>query len=200
MQRESAKSLLAATAAGLAVAAAAPAAASAHAIIAIDRGTIVYSARDATSQNTLTATVSGDKVRLYDPTVDGGIAPGPCEPGAVDASGYIIEVFCPRDAATRLRIDVADREDAVHLRESGAAEPVPGVVLGGPGSDRLTGGGAADVLDSGPGEDALDGGGGADELRARDGAADSVACGEGADRAIVDELDTVDATCEAVDR
>jgi outer membrane receptor protein involved in Fe transport len=109
VQRQSAKSLLAAAAAGLVVAAAAPAAASAHAIIAIDRGTIVYSARDATSQNTLTATVSGDKVRLYDPTVDGGIAPGPpsTTPGTGSAAPDSRRWTASSRSATSMRSRVA---------------------------------------------------------------------------------------------
>ncbi|MDQ3741207.1 MAG: hypothetical protein M3389_09725, partial [Actinomycetota bacterium] len=117
----------AATCAALAL----PATASGHAIVTVDGDTVVYSARDATSQNTLTATAYADRVRLYDPTVDGGIAPGPCDPGSVDRDGFIVEVWCPRGGATRLRIDVAHREDVVELREASGGAPLPSVVLGG---------------------------------------------------------------------
>ncbi|HEX8084025.1 MAG TPA: hypothetical protein VF529_07010 [Solirubrobacteraceae bacterium] len=177
-----------------------PSAAAGHAIVTVDGDTVAYSSRDTTSQNTLTATAYADRVRLYDPTVDGGIAPGPCDPGEVDAEGFIVEVWCPRAAGTRLRIDVADREDVVEVRESGGATPVPAVVLAGSGSDRVTGGGAGDVVDGGSGEDALDGGDGDDEIRARDGVADRVACGAGADSAVLDAGDAADVSCETVDR
>lgn len=55
-------------------------------------------------------------------------------------------------------------------------------------------------VDGGPGADTLQGGGGADILRARDGEADQVTCGGGTDLAEVDDLDTVAADCETVQR
>ncbi|HEX2084589.1 MAG TPA: hypothetical protein VHF89_02825 [Solirubrobacteraceae bacterium] len=186
--------------AALAACAALPAAAAAHSVVSMDGSTIVYLARDATSQNTLTAAVTPDRVRFRDPTVDGGIDPGPCDPGQVDGNGYIIEVICRRGPDTRLRIDVADREDSVRVGEVGGAGPVPSVVSGGVGADSLIGGAATDDLDGGPGEDSLNGGAGDDVLRARDGVADRVTCGDGNDRAEVDAADAVDGTCETVDR
>ena len=63
------------------------------------------------------------------------------------------------------------------------------------------------VLDTGGGDDVIDGGGGYDTmiardgddvLRARDGLAERVDCGEGADTAVVDDID-VTVECEAVD-
>jgi hypothetical protein len=194
------RSPIAIVAAVLLGAAALPASAGAHAIVSLDGATIVYTARDATSQNTLTAAVTADRVRFRDPTVDGGIDPGPCDPGEVDGNGFIIEVRCPRSADTRLRIDVADREDSVRVGEVSGAAPVASSVSGGVGADNLIGGGAADLLDGGPGEDTLNGGAGDDELRARDDAADRVTCGDGNDRAEIDAADVVDDTCEAVDR
>jgi Ca2+-binding RTX toxin-like protein len=196
----------------LAATAAAPAAAGAHAIVTVDGDAVRFSSRDAISRNTLTVTTEGSQVRFSDPSVDGGIAPGPCEPGAVDPDGFIREVLCPLRPATRLVIDVADREDSVTVRAA-----VPAVVLGGPGADvlvasdaattldggvgddRLTGGAGADVLDGGAGIDVLDGGAGDDEVRARDGVADRVACGGGSDRGLADAVDAVDLDCEAVD-
>jgi hypothetical protein len=77
------------------------------------------------------------------------------------------------------------------------------------GDDTLVGSAAANSLDGGAGNDTLDGGGGndrlaggpgSDVLRARDGYADAVTCGPGADTAVVDTLDTVAAACETVDR
>lgn len=82
------------------------------------------------------------------------------------------------------------------------------------GNDQLAGGSGNDLIDGGPGIDALFGDGrecsswscpaGADRLFARDGAADAVNCGAGADSAQVDAADVVAAdgfqACEAVDR
>jgi Ca2+-binding RTX toxin-like protein len=181
--------------------AALPAPASAHSIMGRDGDTLVYSSRDATSQNTLTVVVTGDRVRFRDPTVDGGIDPTTvCDPGEVDRNGYVIEVVCRREGLARLRIDVADREDSVSVGEAAGAAPLAAVVLGGAGADTLAGGGAGDQLDGGSGADALDGRGGDDELFARDDAGDRVSCGDGSDRAEADGADAVDATCEAVDR
>ena len=62
--------------------------------------------------------------------------------------------------------------------------------IGGPGNDTLEGGGAADSLDGGEGDDVI---------RSRDVFADSVACGAGADIAVVDASDVTSA-CETLDR
>jgi Ca2+-binding RTX toxin-like protein len=79
---------------------------------------------------------------------------------------------------------------------------------GGDGDDYLEGGFGNDVLDGGPGTDQFVGDRtetdviaiGSDQIRARDGNAELVNCGIGADTAQVDANDTVDATCETVDR
>jgi Thrombospondin type 3 repeat/RTX calcium-binding nonapeptide repeat (4 copies) len=91
-------------------------------------------------------------------------------------------------------------------------------VLGGPGADRVTSGGSADELSGGEGNDALDGGAGddvvsgdqgvdtlaggpgSDRIAARDGEADSVNCGDGADTVDADTVDRVAADCENVAR
>ena len=81
-------------------------------------------------------------------------------------------------------------------------------LLGGDGDDFLQGGFGSDVLDGGPGRDEFVGdqiarnaiGYGNDRIRARDGIAEPVDCGVGADSAEVDTADVVDATCESVDR
>jgi Ca2+-binding RTX toxin-like protein len=87
-------------------------------------------------------------------------------------------------------------------------------LLGEAGDDRLFGDGGNDTLDGGPGADEFFGDtasctifscrGGNDEIQARDGTRDSVACGIGADRAVVDELDALASeplqACESVDR
>ncbi|WP_445150958.1 MopE-related protein [Baekduia sp. Peel2402] len=80
-------------------------------------------------------------------------------------------------------------------------------VDGGSGGDALSGAGGPDQLYGGPGADTLDGGGGSDLLvggadgdviNARDGAADLVSCGDGADSAVLDQLDAAD-SCESAD-
>ncbi len=80
---------------------------------------------------------------------------------------------------------------------------------GGDGNDTLTGGAFNDTLIGGPGTDAFDGDGdtlypGNDRIEARDGVAESINCGIGADTAIIDTTDTVPSDggsiCEVVDR
>jgi hypothetical protein len=65
---------------------------------------------------------------------------------------------------------------------------LPNTLSGGDGADTLTGNGGADTLL---------GDAGADTINARDGAADDVNCGPGADTAVVDPADTV-TSCETV--
>ena len=71
---------------------------------------------------------------------------------------------------------------------------------GGQGNDTLLGQAGRDVLFGGRGDDTMDGQGGNDRIRARDGARDSVRCGEGVDIAVVDRNDIVDVSCEKVRR
>jgi hypothetical protein len=82
-------------------------------------------------------------------------------------------------------------------------------VVGGSGADALDGNDGPNTLDGGDGDDTLTGLGGADTLsggsgsdviQARDGAADTVSCGPGADRAVVDAADQVAGDCETVER
>ena len=104
--------------------------------------------------------------------------------------------------------------------EAGAGKDT---VRGGPGNDDLNGGRGDDTLDGGDGDDTVDGwdgsdtvtggagrdkllgdggtiyAGGADTLLARDGEADTLDCGGGADSAVVDGADVVSA-CAQVDR
>jgi hypothetical protein len=183
----------------LALLAALPAAASGHAFVRLDGGTLLYWARDAGAESTLTITVQRNRVRVVDPAVYGGIDPGSCDPGAVDRDGFVVEVLCPRSAVTALRVEVGPEDDGVTIREADDATPLESLVLGGPGADRLSGGGGADVLFGSEGIDMLDGGAGDDEVHAQDGVADQLACGDGRDRAIVDPVDPFDPTCEAVE-
>jgi Ca2+-binding RTX toxin-like protein len=94
---------------------------------------------------------------------------------------------------------------------------------GGDGTDKIDGGTGADKLDGGFGDDTITGGPGRDAIsadlaggdcgplwckhpfgndtvEARDGEADSIACGEGADRVVADAVDTVASDCERVER
>ena len=71
---------------------------------------------------------------------------------------------------------------------------------GGSGDDALAGGDGADALDGGLGRDLLEGGAGDDVLRGRDGQADDLRCGAGADRVEADTLDVAAADCEQVER
>ena len=88
----------------------------------------------------------------------------------------------------------------------------PDSVDGGAGDDRIVGGFDNDTITGGPGRDAIfaDATGnfcgifsctvpfGNDTVNARDGEVDSIDCGVGADRAIVDTIDT-HANCETVE-
>jgi len=73
-------------------------------------------------------------------------------------------------------------------------------LVGSAGPNLLDGGPGNDTVDGGAGNDQLKGGSGNDTIRARDGYADVVSCGPGTDTAVVDQLDTVAADCESVDR
>jgi hypothetical protein len=168
-----------------------------HAFARVDGDGILYWARDADNRSTLTITAHRDRVRFVDTTVYGGIDPGRCEPGQVDRSGFIVEVWCPRGAATRVRADLGPDDDSAQVREAEGAGPIATELLGGTGSDRLTGGAGSDAVDGGGGTDTLDGGAGDDELRGHDGGAEQVRCGAGSDRAIVDPVDVLDGSCEA---
>ncbi len=87
----------------------------------------------------------------------------------------------------------------------------PDEIDGGAGDDNLEAGYGDDVITGGPGKDTInaDASGGCDfvvcnapigndTIYARDGEADSISCGVGTDRAIVDAIDTV-AACETVE-
>lgn len=79
-------------------------------------------------------------------------------------------------------------------------------LFGEDGGDALEGEAGDDRLDGGPGVDAFDGDGGfsgADTIFARDGAAETINCGTGTDRAFVDTSDMTlgfgDRSCERID-
>jgi Ca2+-binding RTX toxin-like protein len=72
-------------------------------------------------------------------------------------------------------------------------------VAGGAGSDRIHGGPGNDIVTGGSGDDRLYGGPGSDTIYAADGERDTLDCGPGRDRAIVDPFDHVTG-CEVVDK
>jgi hypothetical protein len=190
-----------------------PGSATGHSLVRPGGAVVSYLSADATSLNTLRVGVSGGRIEFRDETVDGGMDPGSCTPGDIDASGYIIQTFCSLGGVQRVRIDLGEREDSATV-----ALPVAASVLGGPGADRVTSGGSADEISGGEGNDALDGGAGddvvwgdqgldtlaggagSDRIAARDGEDDSVTCGDGADTVDADTLDRVAADCESVAR
>jgi len=188
-------------------------AASAHALIRVADGEIIYLSPDAPSLSTLTVRAVGDEIEFRDPTVDNGMEIGPCRPGDIGPHGNPIQAFCPAAGITRVVVDVTEREDAVTF-----ALGVPGRLLGGPGADQLTAADAADTLDGGDGNDRLSAGGGNDiviggagaddvdagpgndTLRTRDGEEDTVRCGDGVDSIDADTVDKLAADCEGVSR
>jgi Ca2+-binding RTX toxin-like protein len=208
------RALLGATAA-VAALAALPATAPAHSVVRIGGDAVNYLSVDATSLNTLTGRMTRGRIDLRDRTVDGGIDPGPCDPGEIsnDANAWIVQVLCSRRRIDRLKIDLGERED------SAAIDVVlPVTLLGGPGSDTLTTGDLGDKVDGGEGNDRVEAGAGNDTvtgglgydvlgagegddvLRTADGLADRVGCGGGRDRVEADTVDDVGGDCEDVQR
>jgi hypothetical protein len=189
-----------------------PEGASAHSLVRPAGALVSYVSADATSLNTLRVREGDGRIEFYDPTVDGGMDPGSCTPGEV-AGGFIIEVFCPASAVTRVRIDLGEREDSAKT-----SLPIATTLLGGPGADDLTAGIAADELSGGDGDDSLtgregddamdgglgvdtlEGGSGADQIQSRDGLVDTIRCGGDADIVYADTVDDIAADCETVNR
>jgi Ca2+-binding RTX toxin-like protein len=163
--------------AAVAISLACPAVAQAHSLVRVSGGELRYVAADATSLNSLTVRVEGGNLVLRDPTVDGGMDPGPCRPDEVtnDANSWIIQVSCSSDGVSRIRVSLGDREDSAELAVS-----LPVSLSGGFGTDTLRSGDGADVVTGDDGRDSLFGGGGNDQVNAGDGN-DFVAGGPGDD-------------------
>jgi hypothetical protein len=199
----------------LAVLAGAPATAAAHSVVRIAGDTVRYTSEDATSLNTLTVGLAGERIDFTDRTVDGGIDPGSCDPGEIsnDANAWILQALCPRGPIARLHLDLGEREDRATVDV-----PLPVVLIGGPGTDVLrTGapadqvrgddgnddvatGGGNDLVDGGLGFDIISASDGDDLLRDADGLPDRIECGSGADTVEADTTDVVAADCESVSR
>lgn len=190
-----------------------PAAAGAHAIIRESGSEVSFLSDDATSLDTLTIRADGARLALRDPTVDGGMDIGSCEPGETSDRGFVIEAFCRLAGITLLRVDVGDREDTfrtdlpirVLLFGGDGADvlvtgPADDTVVGETGADELTSGAGNDSVTGGLGADRVDAGPGDDTINVRDGIADEVRCGDGADEVDADTTDTVAGDCESVSR
>jgi hypothetical protein len=92
-----------------------------------------------------------------------------------------------------LAADAGDGDDTIDA----AASPVAVTLSGGGGNDRITGGALGDTIDGGAGADTLAGLGGDDTFHSRDGEADGLACGDGADDAAgADAQDSAGIDCE----
>lgn len=197
----------------LALLAVLPASAGAHSLVRPGGAVVSYLSADATSLNDLVVRTDGGRIEFRDLAVDGGMDPGSCSPGELNAQSFIVQVFCPAEPVGRVRVDLGDREDAATISLA-----IPVSVLAGTGSDRVRAGEAGDEVDGGTGNDVLDGAGGADviaggggtdeiaggagddRIAASDGEADTIGCGEGVDTVEADSLDEVDASCERVTR
>jgi hemolysin type calcium-binding protein len=119
-------------------------------------------------------------------------------------------------------LDAGDGNDTINgsygndvLRGGAGNDTLRGIggddqIDGGPGDDTIHGGADNDTVTGGPGRDSINGDGdysgsvlgGNDTIQARDGEIDQVACGWGADAAVLDANDVVDLVtdCETVDR
>ena len=205
-----ARSVPALTAAALLVAAPA---AEGHSLVRVIGSDALYLSQDATSLNTLTVRSVGNEIEFRDPTVDGGADIGPCRPGDIGNDGNPTQAFCPAAGVTRVRVDLADREDTATITPGIPTEVLGGTgadtlttgdvadrVDGGEGNDRLATGGGNDVVIAGLGIDDVDAGPGDDDVRAADGLADAIRCGDGTDKVEVDAFDSVALDCETVTR
>ena len=140
--------------------------ASAHSLVRAGGNELAYLSSDAVSLNTLVVRRVGANVEFRDPTVDGGLDPGPCAPGEVtsDANAWVIQVLCPAAGSGRIRIDLGDREDSASVEVD-----LPVALLGGTGADKLTTRAGADAVAGDDGDDVIRTGAGNDQLNAGDG-------------------------------
>ncbi len=119
-----------------------------------------------------------------------------------------VEIYAPSDLGSSTVNGLGG--DDVLLASNGSQ-----TIDGGAGNDQIEGGFGDDVLTGGPGRDTINGDftgsqcgvlqsctlpHGNDVINARDGEIDSIDCGVGNDRAIVDTADVVNSNCETVER
>lgn len=107
-----------------------------------------------------------------------------------------------------VRLDAKDLEVAGQDPQA-LPKPMDSLLTGGGGSDVLRGHSGHDEMKGGPGGDVLRplggrdlaaGGAGADVIRAADGARDTVSCGKGPDKAVVDKRDDVSGCEDLIER
>ena len=191
-----------------------PSAASAHGVIKIGGGELVYLSDDSSSASRLEIAADLVSVRVYDPGSVGGIqAPSSCRAGEVDSRGTIVEWTCPSTGVVSLRAETGPNEDRATVTgvmpaklfgDSGADElrtaDLDDEARGRDGNDLIVTNGGADVIDTGEGADVVDAGAGDDTIAAADGERDEIACGPGADVVKADQLDVVAPDCESVER
>ena len=156
------------------------------------------------------------RVSLDDQAGDGSAGEGDNAHGDVEAvvGSTLDDVLTGNDGAQQLsghagfdRIDGLGGDDIVN---GGTGDDE---LYGGAGRDRVEGSADEDYLEGGAGEDIFEGDnvcsaepctGGSDFIQARDGEADTVNCGVGADTALVDDIDVVAQDtqhgCERIDR
>jgi hypothetical protein len=144
--------------------------------------------------------MQGNPDRAAVDIVDGGPGNDLLDPGLNDAVGGgpdVDTVRMPFPGGEVVTLDnvANDGRPGEHFNINSSVENV----IGGPGGDQIDGSSGPNMLDGAGGNDTLNGLAGADTLIARDGAADSLSCGPGDDRAIVDPLDTVSPDCEVVE-
>ncbi len=75
---------------------------------------------------------------------------------------------------------------------------IPMTIEGGPGKDKITGGGERDILYGEGGKDKLSGGAKKDIFEVEGGKKDKVKCGTGNDQVFADASDKIAADCERV--
>jgi Putative metal-binding motif/RTX calcium-binding nonapeptide repeat (4 copies) len=143
-------------------------------------------------------------------TLDGGPGDDTLTPrgfGDIVNGGADFDTVRMPDGGVTVTLDDAANDGAAGQASENIHSDVEKVV-GGAGNDQMDGSNGANTLDGGDGSDTLTGlagadtllgGGGNDVIQARDGAADTVSCGTGDDRAVVDPADQVAGDCETVE-
>ena len=153
----------------------------------------------------------GDDVVLAGNTIngaaDGGADSVSGGPG-IDSASVTATGPAPALAGIGVTVTLDDiANDGIVGEGDNYRSDIENVVSNGGGNDTLTGSAAINVLTTGDGNDSITGGAGNDiltsnagndSIQARDGYADRVACGKGADTAIVDTLDQLSPDCETV--
>ena len=118
--------------------------------------------------------------------------------GGIDQITYDADVPFTLDLAAGIAQGKGDGDKIVAIEDIGRGSP--GTFLGTPGSNVIRGSDEADVIDPRAGNDLVFADGGDDAIDLRDGFADRVACGVGADTVQADTLDDVASDCETVTR